>query len=329
MEQEGLVGIDVGSKELVVKLMVFNQTNFEKTFVNDNEGYGNLIKWLKKHGKTFRICLEATGIYYLNAALSLHRAGFEIMVVNPRGIKSFSKAMMKRAKTDKVDADTILNYLQRMPFQKWMPPSENILHLQHIARRIRQLKKEMTREKNREHAFHYYDEASFVKNDVESNIRNIDKRIQGLLKNAIEIIKLDSSLQKIFCLLCSAKGIAELSALCIMAEILILPLDMQAEQWVAYAGLDPRAQESGTSINLPRRISKTGNCYLRTAIYIPALVAIKHDPNVKLFYEKLLAKGKKKLQAIVAVMRKLLHCIWGMLKHKQPFDSNKFYVISG
>lgn len=328
MEQDGFVGIDVGSKELVVKLVLTNQINSEKIFANNNDGHGHLIKWLKSHGQIFKICLEATGIYYLNAALCLHRAGFDVMVVNPRGIKNFSKAMMKRAKTDKVDADTILNYLQRMPFQKWTPPCENVLQLQHIARRIRQLKKEMTREKNRDHALHYCDEAIFVKNDVEVNIRHIEKRIKGLLCRAIEIIHSDLNLHKIFYLLCSTKGIAELSALCIMAEILILPSDMQADQWVAYAGLDPRAHESGASINLPRRISKTGNYYLRTAIYIPALVAIKYDTNVKAFYEKLLAKGKKKLQAIVAVMRKLLHCIWGMLKHEQPFDSSRFYSVT-
>jgi len=254
---------------------------FEKIFINDNKGYISLTKWLKKQGKTFRVCLEATGVDYLNAALFLYHAGFEIMVVNPRGIKNFAKAMMKRAKTDKVDTDTILNYLQRMPFQKWAPPCEKVLQLQYIARRIRQLKKEMTREKNRHHALQFCSEAAFVKNDVEANIRHSEKRIQRLLAKAFEIIKSDASLQKIFNLLCSTKGIAELSALSIMAEILTLPIDMQADQWVAYAGLDPRAHESGTSINLPRRISKTGNYYLCAAIYIPALVAIQYDAKTK------------------------------------------------
>jgi transposase len=97
---------------------------------------------------------------------------------------------------------------------------------------------------------------------------------------------------------------------------------------VAHAGLDPRPYESGTSVHRPRRISKVGNRHLRAALYTPALVAIQHQPNVKAFYDKLIAAGKKPMQAVVAVMRKLLHAIWGMLKHDQDFDGNKFFKIA-
>ena len=104
--------------------------------------------------------------------------------------------------------------------------------------------------------------------------------------------------------------------------------DLAAAQWVAHAGLDPRPYESGTSVHRPRRISKVGNRHLRAALYMPALVAIQHEPNIKAFYDKLVAAGKKPMQAVVAVMRKLLHAIWGMLKHHQDFDGNKFFNIA-
>ena len=103
---------------------------------------------------------------------------------------------------------------------------------------------------------------------------------------------------------------------------------MTAAQWVAYAGLDPKAFESGTSINRPRRISKSGNKFLRTALYMPAWVATQKDPNVKAFYNKLIDAGKKPLQAIVAVMRKLLHAIWGMFKSESKWNGEKFYVVN-
>ena len=122
-------------------------------------------------------------------------------------------------------------------------------------------------------------------------------------------------------------GIAQTSALQILSEIICLPKDMQAQQWVAYAGLDPRPIESGSSIDKPRRITKSGNKHLRSALYMPALVAIKHDPNVGEFYNKLIAGGKKPLQAIVAVMRKLLHSIWGMFHTDSRWDGQRFYVI--
>jgi transposase len=128
--------------------------------------------------------------------------------------------------------------------------------------------------------------------------------------------------------LVSTKGIGEASAMRLLAELLVLPGDLAAPQWVAHAGLDPRPYESGTSVHRPRRITKVGNRYLRAALYMPALVAIQHEPNVKAFYNKLVAAGKKPMQAVVAVMRKLLHAIWGMLKHDQDFDGNKFFRLA-
>ena len=106
-----------------------------------------------------------------------------------------------------------------------------------------------------------------------------------------------------------------------------LPNDMKAKQWVAYAGLDPKPKESGSSINAPRRISKAGNRYLRNALFFPALVAIQRYPNVNAFYLKLTQAGKRPKQAIVAVMRKLLLAIWGMFKSETSWDGNKFYLI--
>jgi len=122
-------------------------------------------------------------------------------------------------------------------------------------------------------------------------------------------------------------GIAKKTGPRILAELATLPKDMTGPQWVAYAGLDPRPYESGTSTRKPRRISKAGNRYLREALYFPALVASQKDPNVKAFYEKLLAKGKKPMQALVAIMRKLLLAIWGMLKNNESWNGEKFYTI--
>ena len=92
--------------------------------------------------------------------------------------------------------------------------------------------------------------------------------------------------------------------------------------------LDPRPLESGSSVRAPRRITKAGNKYLRTALFMPALTASRHQVNVKAFYDKLVASGKKPLQAILAVMRKLLQAIWGVWKYDQDFDGQKFYKIA-
>ncbi len=120
------------------------------------------------------------------------------------------------------------------------------------------------------------------------------------------MIRAAPALLEPFKIITSTTGIAETAGIRILAEIMALPEDMKAPQWVAHCGLDPKPCESGISLNKPRRITKRGNRYLREALYMPALVAIQHHPNVRAFYDKLLAKGKKPMQAIVAVMRKLL-----------------------
>lgn len=147
-------------------------------------------------------------------------------------------------------------------------------------------------------------------------------------ESGLELIRGVPALATKLAHLISTKGIGEASAMRLLAELLVLPDDLAAPQWVAHAGLDPRPYESGTSVHRPRRITKVGNRYLRAALYMPAVVAIRHEPNVKAFYNKLVAAGKKPMQAVVAVMRKLLHAIWGMLKHDQDFDGNKFFRLA-
>ena len=111
-----------------------------------------------------------------------------------------------------------------------------------------------------------------------------------------------------------------------LAELAVLPADMSARQWVAHTGLDPRHYESGTSVHASARISKVGNRHLRAALFLPAMVASQHEPRVRAYYQKLIARGKKPMQALVAVMRKLLHSIHGMFQHDADFDGEKFFA---
>lgn len=115
----------------------------------------------------------------------------------------------------------------------------------------------------------------------------------------------------------------EASGLSILGELTALPATLDERQWVAHSGLDPKQHRSGSSVEQKTRISKAGNRYLRAALYMPALVAVQHDPWLRGFYLRLVARGKAKLQALVAVMRKLLHAAWGMLHHDQPYDGAK------
>jgi transposase len=331
MKQVSQVGVDVDSKLLVCAMQRrAGQRSPVASFSNSADGHRKFIHWVTKGGRSARVCMEATGIYSLEFALALHHAkNVEVMVVNPRAIKDFSRACLQRAKTDAVDAGMILDFLERMPFTPWQPPAPEILELRAINRRIVQLNTELTREKSRFHASEFAGaSADVIAHDIEVNIRHLERRIERLNGNGMAVIRGAPTLAAKHAHLVSAKGIGEASAMRLLAELLVLPDDLAAPQWVAQAGLDPRPYESGSSIHRPRRITKVGNRHLRAALYMPALVAIQHDPNVRAFYNKLIAAGKKPLQAIVAVMRKLLHAIWGMLKHDQDFDGNKFFKIA-
>src|SRR3990167_9442817 len=93
------------------------------------------------------------------------------------------------------------------------------------------------------------------------------------------------------------------------------------------AGIDPREYSSGRSVHKKTRISKAGNRHWRRALYMPALVAVRYDPHLRAFYHHPLEKGKEKLQALVAVMRKLLHAIFGMFKHHQPYAASQLVAL--
>ena len=330
MKQVNQVGVDVDSQQLVCAMQCAEQRAPIATFANTAAGHKKFIRWVTKGGHSARVCLEATGIYSLQFAFALHHAKrVEVMVVNPRAIKDFSRACMQRAKTDAVDAGAIRDFLVRMPFAAWQPPAPEILALQAINRRIVQLITELTREKNRRHASEFAGaSADAIAHDIEVNINHLERRIERMHQSGLKLVRGVPALATKLAHLISTKGIAETSAMRLLAELLVLPDDLAAPQWVAHAGLDPRPYESGTSIHRPRRITKVGNRHLRAALYMPALVAIQHEPHVKAFYNKLIAAGKKPLQAVVAVMRKLLHALWGMLKHDQDFDGNKFFKIA-
>jgi transposase len=319
MKKPILVGIDVASRNFVVAT-----ARCEWVFDNDPAGHRQLVRKLTRGGRQARVVLEATGIYHLDLALALDEAqAIEVMVANPRAVRDFGRARFQRSKTDRTDAKVLLAFAEHMPFVTWQPPAPEILALRAVARRITALTATAAQERNRLHAARH----DVIREDIETHLSELEQRMERLQSEALALLDGSPRLRRRFDHLCSVKGIATTSAIRILAELAVLPDDMTVRQWVAHAGLDPRHVESGTSIAKPPRISKVGNRHIRAALYMPALVAIQYEPHVAAFYEALLARGKKPLQAIVAVMRKLLHAIYGMFQNDADFDGPKFYEL--
>jgi transposase len=315
------VGIDVGARELVVAL-----GGEQRCFTNDESGHRALMRLLAQRGRKTRVVLESTGIYHLDLALALHaHPHIQVMVANPRTVRDFARARLQRSKTDKTDARTLEAFAAIMEFQPWVPPSAEALALRALSRRIAALTGTLAQERNRLHAAR----DPLIRADVREHLAQLRERIRGLVHHAVEQIHQADPLRRAYCHLVSVKGIATASAVRILGELAVLPADMSAREWVAHCGLDPRHEQSGTSICKPARISKVGNRHLRASLYMPALVAARFEPRIAAYYQALLARGKKPLQALVAVMRKLLHSIHAMLAQDVDFDPARFYPARG
>jgi transposase len=321
-------GIDVGATELVLALQRDGQLQPTRTLPNTPAGHRQLIRLLTARGAHARVCLEATGVYSLGLALALQRAPrVEVMVVNPRAIKDFQRARLTRAKTDHVDALGILEFLLRMDFTPWTPPPDSVLALQQLGRRLVQLREELTREQARLHAITYTpDRDGLIAADLRANIKHLQKRIKVLQQSAAQVAAQEPDLQAKVERLCSVPGIGPLTAIKLLGELPVLPAGLKAKQWVAHAGLDPRPRQSGAS-DAPRQISRTGNRHLRHTLFMPVLVAIQRSPQIRAAYEAMLARGKKKKVAIIALMRRLLHALWAMLHHQQDFNPHLFHAL--
>jgi transposase len=324
------VGIDVSHEENVVVITVNGKARKAITFENTASGHNALIGALAKLKGETRVCLEATGIYHFDLAIALSRAAnIEVMVINPKVAHNFAKVLLNRSKTDAVDAETLAIYCERMPFELWQRPADENIALKAIARRIAALNKLLTQTKNQLHALKATQETpAGVIGHIEELIETLTRQIQAHREDALELIGQHEALANAFALITSVKGIAQASGIQILAELMILPQNMTAKQWVAYAGLDPRHFESGSSVAKKPRISKAGNKFIRQALYMPALVAAHREPNIQGYYAHLIVdNGLKKMQAICAVMRKLLHAIHGMLKTNKEFDGTCFYKL--
>jgi transposase len=270
--------------------------------------------------------LEATGIYSLDLAFALDAAeGIEVAVLNSKVASRFAQTI-RRSKTDAADAEVLAEYTHRMPFTAWIAPSSNSMRLRSIVRHVENLSVQSAQNQNRLHAARGSTSTpSCVVRDLKRSVASIEHRICTLRREAMTLVRLDDVLRKRFELLVSIPGIAQVSAMQLLAELSTLPSNLTVREWVAHSGLDPTHETSGSSVRKASRISRAGNRHLRRALYMPALVASRCDPHAKAFFDSLLARNKARLQALIAVARKLLHAIYGIFRSGLKYEGTKLF----
>ncbi|MBN7797909.1 IS110 family transposase [Parahaliea mediterranea] len=318
-------GIDVAARTFDLVSRQAGKTSKAERFQQTPEGHAKAVQRLQALQPAL-IVLEATGIYYLDLAVALAQAGLPVAVINPKSFHHFAELTLSGSKTDPVDAALLAEYGERMQPRRWTPPDETRLALRDIGRQINRLTGTRTQAKNRLHALRSKRATlALLIEDEQDGIAVLERRIERLSQAALALIAEHQSLSRQLTHLRAAKGVGEATAIAVLAELSVLPQDLKAPQVSRYAGLDVRLTQSGTSVNRPARLSKAGNAYLRAALYMPALSAVRHDPRAKAFYEALVARGKKKVQALCAVMRKYLTGLWACLQTDTAFDSSLLF----
>ncbi len=311
-----VLGIDIAKAKFDVALIKNGKYKYKK-FSNNLSGFKDLDAWLRKHDVSqLHACMEATGNYGEALALHLHGSRIMVSVVNPARIKGFAQCELSRTKTDKADSQLIARFCQAMKPVLWQPKPAHVRELQQWVRRLDSLQRMKRQESNRRGSSN----CEGVVKSLDDHIAALEHQIT-LAKNTIErIIVEHKDLQHKRLLLESIPGVGE-ATIGVVLAFFGEPSDFSSAKEVsAFLGLNPRQNQSGTSVNGRTRISKTGDSSLRKALYMPALTAMKHNPTLRIFAQNLLNRGKAKMAVVVAVMRKLVHIAYGVLKHGKPFD---------
>jgi transposase len=317
-----ILGIDISKKDFHVVLITGETSTKPRKFTNDLKGFESLQQWLKQQQiEQMHACMEATSIYGDALAAFLYNVGYQVSIVNPARVKGFAKGELLRTKTDSVDAALIARFCSAIKPALWKPTAPEIKELQALVRRLDSLQEMVTAEQNRLETA-----TTKVAELTQSHLEYL-KQQQTLIKQLIsDHFDQHPHLKQQRDLLVSIPGIASQTAAVLLAEIGRIEDYQNARQLAAHAGLTPCERSSGTSVHGKTRLSCTGNSRLRKALYMPAVVAMCRNPLLQAFSQRLLDRGKAKMQAIGAIMRKLVHLAFGILKSQQPFDPN--YSIS-
>ena len=311
------LGIDISKDSFHVELSV-NEKLRHRKFSNRQEGFAELRAWLTKH-KVAQVhaCLEATGPYSEALALYLHQQDYIVSVVNPAQIKAFGQSELLRNKDDRPDAGLIRRFCEKQQPAPWTPPPAHLRELQALTRHLENLHETRQQQQNRLEAT----SAKSVVKSLRKLVAHLDAEILRTEQQIADHIDRHPDLKEQCQLLESIPGIGQRTAAKLLAEIDGISRYKSARQVAAYAGLTPKNNRSGT-IRGRTRLSKTGNSRVRKALYLPAIVATRHNPIVIAFCRRLELRGKTKMQIVGAAMRKLIHIAFGVLKSGKMFDPN-------
>lgn len=317
------IGIDVSKEKLDCAWPREEGKLKTKVFSNTIAGWQELIEWsLKNTGleiEQLHFVMEATGIYHEQLAASLYDAGAKVSVVNPAQVKRYAQGVGVRTKNDKKDSVVLARYGLKENPKLWQPEPLEIRTLKALITRLDGIEKDLQREKNRQEKALISKAPEEVISSLSQMIELLETEQQRLDRLIDEHINKHEKLKENKALLESIPGVGRVIATRMLMVIGSRQFE-SASQCSAYLGLVPVQHESGSSIRGRSRLSKAGNPVIRAKLYMAAVVATRYNPDIKAQYVRLTSKGKSKMSALGAAMRKLVQICFGVLKHQQPYQ---------
>ena len=330
MKKRYFMGIDVAKATFDFCLFSSNGSRLWKGhFSNNSTGIEEYLSQLQARPlklKQIHFGPEATGVYGKALVGALHQAGLAVSVLNPAQVRFFALSVLRRTKNDTLDAEIIARFcLERKP-PATRPLRSIEEQLKVLVHERDSRVAEQGRERNRAKQDPFQLELpKLVSRQRQKRLTQLKKEISQLNNAIFELIEADQSLGRQSQLLCSIPGIAQLTAAKLLAEFAGKEF-ASARQLAAYAGLSPAERRSGGTFYGQTHLSKIGNAFLRKALYMPAAVARRWCAALKPWVALLERRKLHDLAIRGAIMRKLLHIAFGVLKHQQPFNPALVFI---
>ena len=315
-----IYGIDISKKVFDV----YSLKGGHQQLNNDDKGFKTLVKSLPK---TALVVMEATGYYHYRLAQFLYKRGVNVSVVNPLSVKRFIQMRLAKVKTDKSDAKAICEYGLQNKVPLYTALTDVQAECLQLFRLLDIYLKQQTAMKNKMHGEESLGIPSrFVYRSLKRNLKHLKHEIDLLERRLLELVKQDQQHQ--LTLLKSIPGMGVKTALFLIVITDGFSKFENAKQLCSYVGITPTIRESGSSIRGRSRISKVGNKKLRNLLFLCAFSACKYNKACKAIYDRLVAKGKSKKLALVAVSNKLLKQSFAIAKSGLPYDENYVFKLS-
>jgi transposase len=309
MIEEVFVGIDIAQDQLDVHVL---PGNTHVTFTNDAEGITSLITRLQGERPAV-IVMEASGGYEIALAAELGAARLPLAIVNPRQVRDFARGIGKLAKTDAIDAYVLARFAQTTRPTAKALATEDEKQLKELVTRRQQLVDSRAAEKNRLHRAH----TERVRNSIRAIITALDEQLKDIDGDTKRLIRKSPLWREKENLLRTCKSVGPVTANALIAKLPELG-QVNNQKITCLVGLAPLNKDSGKLRG--KRMISGGRADVRASLYMAALSAIKHNPVIKPFYERLTKAGKPFKVAMVACMRKILVILNSMMKTKRPFE---------